>query len=112
MRGYAQIDPKLAYKKEGYEAFAAMIANIQEEVSDLVLRVDIDLGIDVHEETKSTQLVHSSASAYESQQEQAVAASTTKSDGPRPLRAAKQTDRNAPCPCGSGKKFKNCCMGK
>ncbi len=112
LRGYAQVDPKIAYKKEGYEAFEAMIGSIQEEVSDLLLKADIDLGTEVHDEDGGVQTVHGSTSAYRQQQEQAIAGSQQRPEGPRPVRAQKEPSRNDPCPCGSGKKYKQCCMGK
>ena len=113
LRGYAQVDPKIAYKKEGYEAFEAMIGAIQEEVSDMLLKVEIDLGTEVHEENVPLQMVHSAASAYAQQQEQAVAASQGGGEASRrPVRVDKEPGRNDLCPCGSGKKYKNCCMGK
>jgi len=111
LRGYAQIDPKLAYKKEGYEAFEAMITNIQEEVSDLLLKVELDTGTEVQEEQTDVSMVHDSTSALDVERTGAAGA-PGKSEGPRPIRAQKEPNRNAPCPCGSGKKFKNCCMGK
>jgi preprotein translocase subunit SecA len=112
MRAYAQTDPKIAYKKEGYEAFEAMIDAIQEEVSDLLLKVEVELGTEVQEEQSGMELVHSSVSAYEQGQEQAVAGSQRSEGGPQPVRATKEPGRNDPCPCGSGKKYKHCCMGK
>ena len=112
LRGYAQVDPKLAYKKEGYEAFEAMIAAIQEEVSDMLLKVDIDLGTEVHDEDGGMEMRHGSMSAYQQQQDQAIADSKRSEAGPRPVRSQEEPSRNAPCPCGSGKKYKHCCMGK
>ena len=112
LRGYAQVDPKMAYKKEGYEAFEAMIASIQEEVSDMLLKVEIDLGTEVHEEEGGMEMVHGSMNAYQQQQEQAIADSKRTDAGPKPIRAAQEPNRNDPCPCGSGKKYKQCCMGK
>ena len=111
LRGYAQIDPKLAYKKEGYEAFEAMITNIQEEVSDMLLKVELDPGTEVQEEQTDVSMVHDSTSALDVERAGAAGA-PGKSDGPRPIRAQREPNRNDPCPCGSGKKFKNCCMGK
>ncbi len=113
LRGYAQVDPKIAYKKEGYEAFEAMIAAVQEEVSDMLLKVEIDLGTEVQEEQGEMSLVHGSVSAFQqAQQEAAGSLQGQRAEGPTPVRAEKQPRRNAPCPCGSGKKYKNCCMGK
>jgi len=112
LRGYAQVDPKLAYKKEGYEAFEAMIGAIQEEVSDMLLKVDIDLGTEVHDEEGGMEMRHGSTSAYQQQQDQAIADSKRSEAGPRPVRAQQEPSRNDPCPCGSGKKYKHCCMGK
>ncbi len=112
LRGYAQVDPKIAYKREGYEAFKAMIAAIQEEVSDMLLKVDIDLGTEVHDEDGGMEMRHGAVSAYEQQQDQAVANSKRSEAVARPVRAQEGPSRNAPCPCGSGKKYKHCCMGK
>jgi len=111
LRSYAQTDPKLAYKKEGYEAFEAMIASIQDEVSDMLLKVEIDLGTEVHEAETGVRLVHDAVSVYEQPVQQAAGAAS-KSDGPQPIRVRKEPGRNDPCPCGSGKKYKHCCMSK
>ncbi len=114
MRGYAQIDPKIAYKKEGYEAFEAMVDSIHEEVSDMLLKVRVELGTEVEEEEEDLNLVHSSVSAYEqAEAEKQAAGAGGKSRGVRrPVRAADEPGRNDPCPCGSGKKYKSCCMKK
>ncbi len=112
LRGYAQIDPKIAYKKEGYEAFEAMIAAIQEEVSDMLLRAQIELGTEVQEERGDLHLVHSNASAYRAQMDRAITGSGQSERGRVPVRAQREPGRNDPCSCGSGKKYKNCCMGK
>ncbi|MFW6158745.1 MAG: SEC-C metal-binding domain-containing protein, partial [Planctomycetota bacterium] len=114
MRGYAAVDPKIAYKKEGYEAFDVMVASIHEEVSDMLLKVEIELGTEVEEEEEEVSLVHHAVSAYEqAAAEQQAAGAPSKSDPVRrPVRATKEPGRNDPCPCGSGKKYKNCCMRK
>ncbi len=112
LRGYAQVDPKIAYKREGYEAFEAMIAAIHEEVSDLLLKVEVKLGTEVHDEQTDVSTVHSSVSAYQQRQEEAVAGSGSAERVNRPVRVNQEPRRNEPCPCGSGKKYKHCCMGK
>ena len=67
---------------------------------------------EVQEEGGEMQMVHGSMSAYEQEQAAAIAASQ-KGDGVnRPVRAERQPNRNDPCPCGSGRKFKQCCGGR
>ena len=106
MRGYAQIDPKVAFKQEGYELFSVMLAEYAQEVTSLLLKIEVAEEEAQEELSSSYQIldtVHEefSEGAATDQKQMAAAA-------PRPAQAAPKTPRNAPCPCGSGKKFKNC----
>ena len=93
LRGYAQEDPVIAYKKEGLDMFEEMTASIQEEVTLLLLKSEIKRK--EKEEEKQEDLVASGGSDNSSSRGPIVKTSTV--------------GRNDPCPCGSGKKFKNCC---
>ena len=93
LRGYAQEDPVIAYKKEGLDMFEEMTASIQEEVTLLLLKSEIKRK--EKEEEKQEELVASGGSDNSSSRGPIVKTSTV--------------GRNDPCPCGSGKKFKNCC---
>ncbi len=93
LRGYAQEDPVIAYKKEGLDMFEEMTASIQEEVTLLLLKSEIKRK--EKEEEKQEELVASGGSDNSSSRGPIVKTSTI--------------GRNDPCPCGSGRKFKNCC---
>ena len=111
MRAYAQIDPKVAYKREGYQMFDQMIAALREDVTSLVLRVRVKREDEerIGRAWNVTSEVHDDfgAQAREKQKEQAVAG-----QGPARVEPIRNTGpaigRNDPCPCGSGKKYKKC----
>ena len=93
LRGYAQEDPVIAYKKEGLDMFEEMTASIQDEVTLLLLKSEIRRR--EREEEKPADLVASGGSLG--------------SESRGPIVKTSSIGRNDPCPCGSGKKFKNCC---
>ena len=98
LRGYAQQNPLIVYKKEGFDMFQAMISRVKEETLGILFRIQIsepDRINDLRQPAKQD-LVYSSGD--EAPQKK------------KPVkRAAQKTGRNAPCPCGSGKKYKKCC---
>jgi preprotein translocase subunit SecA len=116
LRGYAQVDPKVEYKREGMRTFELMWASVGERVTDLVFRMEqlnedfvgstwVD-GTATHEEAPST------TSEMGQDQRDAVNGSDAGAK-PEPIRnRGEQVGRNDPCPCGSGKKYKNCHMRK
>ena len=117
-RGYGQKDPKVEYKREGYDMFDHMTQSIEDTVTDYLLKVQFDLDEGaVRSIWRASSYTHedASAAAYEAQQrayeeQQRVAESPM--DGPpapKPIAAAKEPGRNDPCPCGSGRKYKKCC---
>jgi len=97
LRGYAQQNPLLVYKKEGFEMFNEMIARVKEETLGILFRIQIEepKKIDDLRAPKEQKLSFSGGEGP---------------DKPKPARRnAKKVGRNAPCPCGSGKKYKKCC---
>jgi preprotein translocase subunit SecA len=107
--GYAQEDPKTAYKREGMKEFRTMWDNMEDKVTDTIFRM---------EETEAFQeslwvigaTVHESAPRAVASSENGItnAASDKK---PEPIRnRGQKVGRNDPCPCGSGKKYKACHM--
>ena len=99
LRAYGQHDPVVAYKEEGYEMFQAMIQAIREETIRRMFLVQI----------RSQQEVKREKVAKET----GTAAATKTMVKKQPIRtAAKKVGPNDPCPCGSGKKYKKCCMQK
>ena len=95
LRGYAQKDPVVEYRIEGFDMFDAMIESIREDTVKMMFTIRLR----TNEEPKREQVAKP---AQESRGE---------SDGTlenRP-RTVKKVGRNDPCPCGSGKKYKKCC---
>ena len=97
LRGYAQQNPLVVYKKEGYEMFSEMISRIQEQTLSILFRIQVEKPDKIKElqQPKEQNLVFSSGK--EEQKKKPVQRQETK------------VGRNSPCPCGSGKKFKKCC---
>ncbi len=97
LRGYAQQNPLIVYKKEGYELFQDMIERIKEETLGILYRIQIaePQKIEEYRQPKEQQMVFSGGGEPEKKNPQ--------------KRSAKKIGRNAPCPCGSGKKYKKCC---
>jgi preprotein translocase subunit SecA len=113
--GYAQVDPKVEYKREGMKLFEQMWNSIGDQSTSLIFRME-----QLNEEFVSSTWVETAATHAEapgateefarSQQQSSVADSDAK---PEPIRnRGSRVGRNDPCPCGSGKKYKACCMRK
>ncbi len=112
--GYAQVDPKVEYKREGMKQFDQMWVSIAQRVTDLIFRMEqLDEGF-VGSTWVETAAVHEEApgtSEIARQQQAAIQASQTGDQRMEPIRnRGDRVGRNEPCPCGSGKKYKNCCM--
>lgn len=115
LMGYAQVDPKVEYKREGMKLFDQMWKAIGERVTDLVYRMENlneDFVSHTWRETTARKDDASTVSDMAREQQQAIDASQTPADGKiDPIRnRGQKVGRNDPCPCGSGKKYKNCHM--
>ena len=95
LKAYGNQDPGIAYKKEGFEMFDAMVDGIHQETVALLMHVNIEKA-PVREE-RNIQMV-------------AVGSNGVEKSGP--AHAKKEPGRNDPCPCGSGRKYKACCGKK
>jgi preprotein translocase subunit SecA len=115
LRGYAQVDPKVEYKREGMRTFEVMWTSVGERVTDLVFRMEqLDEGF-VGSTWQASQATHDSpplSTAVDEQQQQAVDSSESQVKLEPIRNRQERVGRNDPCPCGSGKKFKNCHMRK
>jgi preprotein translocase subunit SecA len=122
LRGYAQEDPKTVYKKEGMQEFGQMWENLNDRVTDMVFRVE-DAPEEAMQEALWAGAVASQAQADTLSQaarttpagaSDPLANTSTNTAGERkaePIRnMGQKVGRNDPCPCGSGKKYKNCHM--
>ena len=120
MRGYAQVDPKVEYKREGMRIYEAMWTAVNDRVTDLIFRMEnLDEGF-VGSTWVESRAVHESApnataamsNAVDPDQQAAIDGSEQGAPVEPIRNMAPTVGRNDPCPCGSGKKYKNCCLRK
>ncbi|MDB5312065.1 MAG: preprotein translocase subunit SecA [Gemmataceae bacterium] len=118
LRGYAQEDPKIVYKREGMKEFEGMWAGVRDRVTEAVFRMeemgDEEAQMALWAGARASQSAAISAAQARSAQADAQE-QTTNTGGeakkPEPIRnIGAKVGRNDPCPCGSGKKYKNCHM--
>ncbi|MDR3299903.1 MAG: preprotein translocase subunit SecA [Candidatus Accumulibacter sp.] len=103
LRGYAQKNPKQEYKREAFELFQALLDAVRAEVTRLLVTVQVRTE-DVRETAPQPAAVQN-VQYHHDDYERALAA-VAESGGQ--LRAGQKIGRNDPCPCGSGKKYKQC----
>jgi preprotein translocase subunit SecA len=90
LRAYGQKQPIVEYQHEGYDMFEEMVHLIQEDTLRMVYHAVINRPIERKEVAKN------------------ITVNTDQSVAKAPVRAVKKVGRNDPCPCGSGKKYKEC----
>lgn len=125
LKGYAQLDPKVEYKREGMRLFDHMWESVGEQVTGLIFRMESfnqefirSTWVDAkarHDEAKGvSQGATATKAAAQSSAQQAAESSNRQTDAkPEPIRnSGVKIGRNDPCPCGSGKKYKQCCLRK
>ena len=112
LRGYAQKNPKQEYKREAFELFTSMLDQIKRESVRVLTAVQVPSKeeIEAQEEARRQQAVEQLAKAQATHDETtAVADSSDQEMSDRPMPAVShKVGRNEPCPCGSGKKYKQC----
>ncbi|SMC19715.1 protein translocase subunit secA [Desulfacinum hydrothermale DSM 13146] len=96
LRGYAQQDPLVVYKKEAHELFDDMIHRLKEETVRILFHIQIQREDEVEELRRE-------------QEDQPMFYGPPEGAKPKTVVKKKKVGRNAPCPCGSGKKYKKCC---
>jgi preprotein translocase subunit SecA len=97
LRGYAQKNPKQEYKRESFELFSEMLENLKHDVITILSKVQIRAESDV----EAVEEQHRKAEDVPMNFEHQSSASAAADEVPR-------VGRNEPCPCGSGKKYKQC----
>ena len=120
LRGYAQKDPKQEYKREAFEMFEALIEEIKYEVVTILAKVqvrqkeDVDIIDEQLQAPKEMYFEHAPAPTLEDQEQAFLAEETGQAIGQQEessqpyMREGQKIGRNDPCPCGSGKKYKQC----
>jgi preprotein translocase subunit SecA len=89
LNAYAQVNPVDEYKRQGFDMFDAMVADVRSETARMIFLANVNI-----------------------KREKVAKEVSTSSDGTlekKPVRKGKKVGRNDPCPCGSGKKYKHCC---
>jgi preprotein translocase subunit SecA len=116
---YEQKDPLLVYKLESFELFKEMLRRLNSETAELLMRMNIPVSETIHSTNKEVtqQQNYDRAKATNTEQEQiegrqgydqAIQNSMPERPKQQPVVAEKKVGRNDPCPCGSGKKYKQC----
>ena len=107
LRGYAQKNPKQEYKREAFELFSAMLTAIKAEVSQITLTVQVRTQEDVQAVEHVDEPVN--VQYHHADYEEALANTDAEPQAAQPFeRQFPKVGRNDPCPCGSGKKYKQC----
>jgi preprotein translocase subunit SecA len=115
LRGYAQKNPKQEYKREAFELFAAMLDSIKLEVTQILMTVQVRSESDVEavEAAPAPENVQYHHADYDealaqSPENQSLGNQSTDEEHKPFVRDGQKVGRNDPCPCGSGKKYKQC----
>ena len=117
LQAYGQKDPLLIYKQQAFESFQNLLAQINKTALRLLYRTDIRINDEPQQPSQQVQVQHKQS------QNMAFAEGAQKANAQRPSqpqapqagkaqpvrRDTPKVGRNDPCPCGSGKKYKNCC---
>jgi preprotein translocase subunit SecA len=107
LRGYAQKNPKQEYKREAFELFATMLEAIKRDVTQTLMNVQIRSEADV----AAAEAPHAPENVqyHHADYEEALASTDKQAAEHKPfVRGTEKVGRNDPCPCGSGKKYKQC----
>ena len=115
LRGYAQKDPKKEYRREAFELFARLLDSVKVDVTRTIMVVKIQTAAELEQasesiqedlaDVKGVQYQHADANSAETNESQESAQQTA---AQQPMQSGPKVGRNDPCPCGSGKKYKQC----
>jgi preprotein translocase subunit SecA len=121
LQAFAERDPRIVYKKEGFRYFREMMEGIRDKVTDLIFRARIVGAAQARSAYHVTAASHETIDSYGvsenkdqlvGRSDAAEAADGKQGEGAKVkqiVREASKVGRNDPCPCGSGKKYKKCC---
>jgi len=114
LRGYAEQDPKIAYKKEGFGMFQEMRAGIEDKVTSIIFKARLSGEEQAESRYNIGSTSHGAAtnlgfSGQADRDREAAMQAQGETKIETIVREQPKVGRNQPCPCGSGKKFKQCC---
>jgi len=111
MRSWAEKDPKIEYKREGFRMFNEMLEAIEDRVTDIIFKVHLEAGARARSVWQVSRIAHDEVGQFAMAERQRAAAQAPQ--GEVKVKQIKleipKVGRNDPCPCGSGKKYKKCC---
>ncbi len=105
LRGYGQKDPRIEYQKEAYQMFLEMLERIKKDTVEKLFAVQV-----AKEEAPREMKVERKQTFILGRGEAEAGGKTEDGKGVTVRRGGKKVGRNDPCPCGSGKKYKKCCL--
>jgi len=106
---YEQKDPLLIYKFESFELFKTMVQKTNKEILSFLIKADVPIQVDNVKEAQVPRRTDRGRFKEERSDLLSQAnANTQEKSRPQPVKVEKKVGRNDPCPCGSGKKFKQC----
>ena len=115
LRGYAQKDPKQEYRREAFELFARLLDSVKLDVTRTIMNVKIQTAAELEQASESIQEDLADVKGVQYQHADANSADSENSEEPakqaaaqQPIQSGPKVGRNDPCPCGSGKKYKQC----
>jgi preprotein translocase subunit SecA len=108
LRGYAQKNPKQEYKREAFELFEGLLNAVRKEVTRIVFTVQVRTAEDVEETAPHADVQN--VKYQHADYDEALAGTAEAGEAAQPAQSsgAPKVGRNDPCPCGSGKKYKQC----
>jgi len=110
-RSFAEKDPKIEYKREGFRMFNEMLETIEDRVTDVIFKVRLEAGARARSVWRVSETAHDQVGQFAMAERQRAAAQAPQ--GQQKVKQIKldkpKVGRNDPCPCGSGKKYKKCC---
>ncbi|MBL4242921.1 preprotein translocase subunit SecA [Vibrio fluvialis] len=108
LRGYAQKNPKQEYKRESFELFEGLLESLKSDVITILSKVRVQQQEEV-ERMEAQRRAQAEDAARHAQAQHANADGSPEQDDHQPMvREERKVGRNEPCPCGSGKKYKQC----
>ncbi len=113
LRSYAEQDPKIAYKKEGSGMFNEMLTSIEDKVTGIIFRARLSGNEQMRSRLNARTARHDAStnagfSGASQDRDAAMKAQNQEAKPEQIVREQPKVGRNAPCPCGSGKKYKQC----
>lgn len=108
LRGYAQKDPKQEYRRESFELFARLLDVVKLDVTKTIMLVKIESPEELAQASESMQEELSDLKGVQYQHANSESEEDESSETSMPIQNGPKVGRNDPCPCGSGKKYKQC----